>query len=104
MKIINLTPHEIDILTDKGFLAIEPSGKIARVKEERTLVKEENGVNFFKTSYSDVTDLPDEKENTILIVSAMVAGRLKDRKDVFYPCDFVRDENGKIIECKGLTK
>ena len=104
MKIINLTPHQITILTSNGVLAIEPSGKIARVKEERKLIEEKNGIKFFKTNYSDVTDLPDEEENTILIVSAMVAGRLKGRKDVFYPCDFVRDENGRIKGCKGLTK
>lgn len=49
-------------------------------------------------------DLPAPQDNTILIVSAMVAGRVADRTDVASPATDLakRDDNGRIVSVPGL--
>ena len=102
MKIVNLTPHEITFVRESGNIAIPPSGDLARVSQKTEITGEIEGIPTTKTVYSEVEGLPKPKEDTIFIVSSLVASRVPERLDVFIPNESVRDEQGRIIGCKSL--
>lgn len=106
MKIVNLTPHRIDFVTADGspLMSVEPSGTIARVSVKTETIGEIAGIPVTKSVYSDVVDLPAPQEETVYVVSSLVAQRCVDRDDVFIPNESVRDSEGKIIGCKSLGK
>lgn len=99
MKIINATPHVININGN----SFPPCGKVARVKQDNILVNTIDGIDIFKPVFGDVIDLPDQSDGTIYIVSALVRSACPDRKDIFSPADFIRDSAGNITGCKGLV-
>ena len=117
-KIINLTPHDINIcLTDKceEKISIPKSGIIARVQQSRKIIgtiKINNiDIPIVKTTYGKVEGLPEKPEqNTYYIVSLVVAQALKDDPEWCKhllvpdtgPGSVVRDENGRIIGVKYL--
>jgi len=133
VEIINCTPHDIvfviESYIDDEFYAIEKfiikkSGIVPRVKEvenkidvfktnvtrERDIEEDgyDNGWNLYidimQKSFSEVEGLPEPKENTYYIVSALVAGAAKNRNDLLIPNDTVRDEEGRIIGCRSLAR
>jgi hypothetical protein len=109
MKIVNLTPHALNVRDQNGnTIEIAPSGIVARVGEIRHDVipwfSEPIGVTC--VLYGDVTNLPVPEKDTALIVSAMVLSAIPDaycRWDVFAPGPAIRDDAGRIIGCDGLT-
>lgn len=100
LHLVNLTPHPIVIDDGITVLTIAPSGTIARVATTLT----DLGDGLFTRVWGDVVDLPAPQDNTILIVSAMVAGRVPNRTDVASPATDVakRDDNGRIVSVPGL--
>jgi len=104
INIINLTPHEVNIITDNGNISIPASGTIARCKTEREVTGTINGIPVTRTKFGEVENLPEPKENTIFIVSSLVAQAVPHRNDVFIPDDSVRDEQGRIIGCRSLGR
>jgi len=65
-----------------------------------------DGVNIPVTTtvFGEIENLPEEKPETIYIVSAIVAKCCTNRFDVFVPNGSVRDDNGRIIGCKSLSR
>lgn len=105
MKMINLTPHAITFVRDSAEdIIIAPSGAIARVAAQTVTTGEINGIPTTSTEYGEVEGLPVPEEYTIYIVSSLVAGRCKDRTDVFIPNESVRDDSGRIIGCRSLGR
>lgn len=108
IKIVNLTPHKITFIGDKGNLSIDPSGELARVSSTTKeighiyVTKFDLKIPVTATEYGEVEGLPHPKDGTIFIVSSLVAQRVPNRKDVFIPNESVRDENGRIIGCRSL--
>lgn len=104
MNIKNLTPHTINFVSSEGYpiMDIKPEGTVARVSVKTATVGEINGVPVTKSVYGEVMDLPEPEEGTIYIVSALVAGRVPERDDVFIPNESIRDEKGRIVGCKSL--
>lgn len=105
MELVNLTPHTINLVTDSGVKVIPASGTIARVEQTTTLVKEVDGIPMVQSHWGDLLDLPDPKEGTMYIVSAMVANAAKSKgrvQDVVCPGDFVRNEQGQIQGARNL--
>lgn len=105
MTFINLTPHTINLVTDAGVKVIPASGTIARVEQTNTLVKEVDGIPVVQSHWGALLDLPDPKEGTIYIVSAMVANAAKAKgrvQDVVCPGDFVRNDAGQILGARNL--
>ena len=99
MKLVNLTPHEINI----GGRVILPSGTVTRCEEITVRVGSFDGIELVQKEYGEVIDLPDLEWNTLYIVSAMVRMAVPGRMDLASPGDLVRDENGKIIGYKNLV-
>lgn len=104
MKIINLTPHTINLVLENGTRAIEPSGKVARVSATTVKTGFIDDVPTSATEYGEVIDLPEPKEGVVYVVSSLVAARVPSRNDVYIPNESVRDEDGRIIGCRSLGR
>lgn len=105
-KIVNLTPHAINFVHEDGTprLTVEPSGTIARVSCKTVVIGEEGGIPVTTNEYGEVEGLPAPETNTIYVVSALVAGRVPTREDVFIPNEAVRNDKGQIVGCKSLGR
>lgn len=110
MEIVNLTPHAITIIGENKNLVIEPSGIVTRIgsytKTVGLLIAENQGpfeIPVTVTKYDEVENLPEPVNDTIYIVSAMVANAIK-RHDLYIPNETVRDDKGRIIGCKSLGR
>lgn len=106
MNFINLTPHAITIFDNDNKTTINPSGIIARVSVKNTLVKTIYNVpriNLYKETTGEVINLPETKEDTGYIVSLAIRKAVPNRNDLFSPTELVRDNNGNVLGCNGLT-
>lgn len=110
-NIINLTPHPIIILDEKGhkIVTFPTSDIIARVESDRRHVANLNvrgvKVPITKIKSGDVYDMPEPQEDTIYIVSTMTARGLPDRQDLYIADGIVKDEySGRTIGCRSLRK
>jgi len=121
MKIVNLTPHQINIYVaglggNELLLEVESTG-VARCKVERkqtgsiTVANGQEtmdcngleGIVLYNTQFGEVTGLPESQKNTIYVVSMLVAQAAK-RSDVYSPGELLRDASGKPIGCLGLSQ
>lgn len=108
MKLINCTPHDINVMDDDNniILTIPTSGTLIRVSQSTIPdgSMNVNGVEIPVTSntYGDVVGLPPQQDDVILIVSAMVANA-SNRSDLALVNESVRDDKGRIIGCKSLS-
>ena len=110
MKIVNLTPHALNLMPagpDGPVVTIPPSGQVARCAVTRvqvdTVIVDGITVPVNQTQFGSVSDLPDPRPDTIYVVSALVAQAVPDRRDVFIVDDAVRDDQGRIIGAKALA-
>jgi hypothetical protein len=109
MKIKNLTPHIINLMTIDGHeIAIKPEANPARVATSTQTIGEFDGVALRQTVFGEVENLPDPEEDTIFIVSQIVLGVVREtRPDVFAPDtgkDALRDDKGMIKAVRALTR
>lgn len=113
MKIVNLTPHELNFMPegpDGPQVTIEPSGVVARCATTREAVDtvEIDGVEvpINQTSFGALEGLPEPKDDVVYVVSALAAQAAvkAGRTDVFIVDDSVRDEAGRIIGARALAR
>ncbi len=110
MKIVNLTPHALNLMPagpTGPVVTIPPSGIVARCAVDRvqvdTVTVDGITVPVNRTQFGAVTGLPDPQPDTIYIVSSLVAQAVPDRSDVFIVDDAVRDDQGRIIGARALA-
>ena len=105
-KLVNLTPHEVNIVLDNGETVTVPaSGQLARVSAKTVRADFSiNEIPVTQTLYGEVEGLPDPEEGTAFIVSQLVASRVPTRYDVYIPNEAIRDEAGRIIGCRSLGR
>jgi len=118
-KIINLTPHPINIIRGDQKITIPPSGKVARVQPKQQVVGfinvQDTEIPIVRTEFGEVQGLPEEPEpNTIYIVSTIVLQAIANNPELAEkfrgkvvapdtsPSGAVRDEQGRIIGVKGF--
>lgn len=108
VKVINCTPHDVVIISESGNITFPRSGIIPRLTEQQVKINSINSngieIDIMEKSFNEPEGLPEPKENTIYIVSALVAGAVKHRDDLVIPNDTVRDEQGRIVGCRSLAK
>ena len=108
IKLVNCTPHDVNLVTTNGSITFPRSGIIPRLTEQQKKINSINSngieIDIMQKSFSEVEGLPEPKEGTIFIVSALVAGAVKNRDDLVIPNDTIRDEAGRIIGCKNLAR
>ena len=107
MEIVNLTPHDVVLVVGEKKIVFPPSGIVARCKTIKQTVGiiEVNGNNVMvnKSIFGEVENLPQQKPDTMYIVSSLVAQAAKDRDDLIIPDDTVRDDKGVIVGCKAFA-
>lgn len=101
MKVfLNYTPHAVKLNDGTEF----PSMGVARVSNTFTEVDADGICNVV---YGDVTGLPEPREDTMYIVSAMVKNA-SNRTDLVAPAtghpDCVRNDKGFIVSVPCLVK
>jgi len=103
MKFINLTPHDITVISSwPTRTTFTKSGTIARVTQVTEVVQVVDGINISTATFGPVVGLPEREDDTLYIVSAMVKSASAGRSDLVSPGELVRNEFGNVIGCKGF--
>lgn len=104
MNIINLTPHPLNIQRADGTMCeVAPYGTVARCAETRAERPALEGIGVTMAQFGAVEGLPEAREGIIYVVSALVLAQVPHRPDVFAPGPALRDEQGRITGCVGLS-
>lgn len=104
MKIVNCTPHEINVVKEDGtILTIEASGIVPRCTQTEAHVASINGIAVTKQVFGEVINLPEAQPGVFLVVSRLVASAAKGRKDLLVPGPMIRGEDGRPCGCRGLS-
>lgn len=111
VRFVNLTPHEINLILENKKMTIKPSGTIARVSMTYEETDKIDCIPVYVPTYGDVENVPEPKDDTIYIVSNIVAQALKERtrkyNDIIVPDTSPEgcvQENGKIVGVKRFLK
>ena len=108
MKIINLTPHAVNIIKDGAIYASYPPEGIARAEQIDKKIGSINNIPIYSTSFGDVTGLPESSLDTFYIVSlatAQAAQRSgRTTGDLLLTSHPVRNEDGIIIGCEAFAQ
>jgi hypothetical protein len=109
VRLINLTPHPVNLLLEGRTITVPPEGVVARVREEilpDTGIVLDGGVEIpvVRKVLREVVGLPEPSEGVFFIVSLAVAQAARDREDLLIPDDFVRDEEGRIVGARRLSR
>lgn len=106
MKLVNLTPHELNVY-EKGklVLTLPKATDALRCIQEDVVVGEVNSITIRKVVYTDLIDPPPELEETMYIVSlpCAKAAAVIGRKDFLAVGPGIRDDAGRIIGANGLA-
>lgn len=104
MNIVNMTPHAVVLVNQEGEVlkTFEPSGSSVRLSSKTVEVGKIGEIRLTETVYGNPEGLPEEKDRTWYIVSAMVKSALPCRHDLLVPAEQVRDDAGRIIGCRSL--
>ena len=108
---LNLTPHALYVKSVDGeYVTIPPAGDVARVVYDR-LPPEQVRIDGHEISVSvagsprGIIGLPDPEPNTVLIVAKAVSDAApRHRGDLMSPGKLIRDEDGTVVGCDGLTR
>lgn len=106
-KIVNLTPHTINVQIGETVHAYPASGILARVTAKEIAAEPVAGVPTVQTVYGEVEGLPEPEEGVIYIVSALVGSRVHGRVDVFGPnsgATAIRNDKGHIVAVTSLIQ
>lgn len=105
MNILNYTPHVINLVREDGSQEVIPSSGVARSQEIKNKVGEVNGFPVYVVTYGELTGLPEQADDTVLVVSgiAAYAAKAAGRTDCRTVSDTVRNDAGQIIGAKALA-
>lgn len=104
MKIVNCTPHEINVVKEDGtILTIEASGIVPRCTQSEATIASFDGIAITKQVFGEVINLPEAQPGVFLVVSRLVASAAKDRTDLLVPGPMIRGEDGRPCGCRGLS-
>ena len=106
-KVLNYTPHSIRLITNNGVVEIPRDGTV-RAGIMRKHICEINVrdviVPINSTTFGNVVGLPDEEENTIIIVSSITAYSLRGKRNDIYIVDELIRDKGIVVGAKSLAK
>lgn len=105
MQIINKTPHVLNvILADGSVRAIVPTLPAPRVSTKRVALDPVDGIPVDGVEFGEVVDLPAPVDGVMMVVSGLTASAVKGRTDLLVVGEAVRDADGKVVGCKGLSR
>ena len=100
----NCTPHKVSIHADDTILEFPSCAIVPRCEQHAELIGKIDNIQITKQIFGDVTDLPEQEDGVYLIVSRLVATACPNRSDLLVPGPLIRDEEGKVVGCNGLSK
>ena len=104
MNFVNLTAHSLDLLP-LG-ISIPHADRPVKVTQNQKVVGMYEGIPVYEIEYLDIAGLPEQKEDTIYIVSAPVLNYIREilpeRKDFVAPFKAIKNSLGKTIGCSAL--
>ena len=108
MKIINLTPHTVNIIKDGEVFVTYPSEGIARAEQVDKKIGSINDIPIYFTSFGAVTGLPKPSPYSFYIVSLATAQAAqrngRTTGDLLLTSHPVRNEEGTIIGCEAFAQ
>lgn len=105
MEIKNLTPHNVVIINENGdVVKTFPSEGVARVSTSSQKINTVDEVDIMSTVWGETVDLPKQVNDTLLIVSRLVMTANPDRSDLVAPNDLVRDDQGRVVGARNLSR
>jgi hypothetical protein len=106
MKIVNLHGYAVSYYDFNGNITVLEAGKgVPKLNATYTVVCSENGIKIGKFAYPapESVGIPKPQKDTYYVVSKEVCQAYPERKDLIYPSNFVKNEEGKIVGCKMLV-
>lgn len=102
--IINLTPHPVSIKRIDGtYLELPSCQTPARLEVAFQNVATVDGIAVKRQVFGKLHDLPEPQEDTIFFVSLLVAQAATGRTDLVSPGSPIRNPDGTISGCNGLS-
>jgi hypothetical protein len=119
-RLVNMTEHDVVLVSqprcpDQGaaeppLARVRPGGRFARVDDraarlnERLLDTESGVVRLTRLRRSGrLVDLPPPRSGTRYVVSRVTALAARDRGDLVFPFDEIRDDGGHVVGARGLA-
>ena len=108
VRLVNLTPHPIDIRIGDAVIGLPAADRPARLvgysEHCGNIRVDGSDVPVMLHRYSRVDDLPAAQDGVRYVVSQLVLDFADDRPDLLTPTDLVRDAHGNIIGCRALAR
>ena len=104
VTLLNATPHALNIVQiDGSTLTLKASGICPRCESNELVDRAIGLIQVTRQTLGHVEGLPDPVPGLYFIVSRLVASATK-RDDLLVPGALLRDDQGKVIGCKGLSR
>lgn len=102
--LVNMTPHALNIVQRDGkTLTVAPSGYVPRCSSTEVVDQSIGLIEITKQTLGEVEGLPDPIPGAFYVVSRLVASAA-NRPDLLVPGPLLRDDQGRVIGCKGLSR
>lgn len=103
--LVNLTPHDLNIVQiDGSVLTVAPSGVCPRCSSSEVADGTIGSlIQITRQTLGEVEGLPEMLPATFYIVSRLVASAA-NRPDLLVPGPLLRDDKGRVIGCRGLSR
>ena len=104
MKVINLTPHDVNFCDENGNVIKRywANGRVARVANGWETIGHVNGIPIVERTDMRIVNLPEPREDTMYIVSNIVLNFCKDRTDLLAPVLQV-EINERVVGCRAFV-
>ena len=106
MRLVNLTPHRVNLYVGDSalqyYFAAEPARVEVTTEQIATVPTHLGAVPLRVTRQSVLVGIPEAQPRTLFIVSRMVAEAARHRGDLVYPEQVVRSASGTILGARSL--
>lgn len=102
VRLVNLTPHAINLVLDSGDQIRIPSSGTCRCDRISKIVRKIGSIPVERVFMGEPIGLPDPVPNTYYIVSLQVA-MSAHRSDVLTVTSTVKNEYGRVVGARALS-
>lgn len=103
-RLVNLTPHVINVRVGELTIDLPPSGQVARLEVVREVAPPVLSIiPAQRERRGGITGLPEPQAGIVYVVSFAVA-QAAAREDIVAPGPAVRDEQGRVVGCEGFSR
>lgn len=105
VTLLNATPHALNIVqSDGSVLTLASSGIVPRCESNEVIDQAIGLIEVTRQTLGHVQGLPDPVPGLYFIVSRLVASAADNRDDLLVPGSLIRDDQGHVVGCKGLSR